>query len=125
MDKISFEALLKEEAGEEKVNMENVTACIERLVKENLRLLTEFNETKAREAKRYEELKRESSLEIMELKHALKEQGALASGQEEITCKNIKKTLCYEESDEILSVEVSLDNISSQNFFKFTESFQS
>lgn len=32
----------------------------------------------------------------------------------EITCKNIKKTLCYEESDEILSVEVSLDNISSQ-----------
>lgn len=33
---------------------------------------------------------------------------------DEITCKNIKKTLHYEESDEILSVEVSLDNISSQ-----------
>lgn len=85
MDKISFEALLTEEAGEVKVNMENVTACIERLVKENLRLLTELNETKAREAKRYEELKRESSLEIMKLKRALKEQGALASRQEEVS----------------------------------------
>ena len=80
MDKISFEALLTEEAGEVKVNMENVTACIERLVKENLRLLTELNETK-----RYEELKRESSLEIMVLKRALKEQGALASRQEEVS----------------------------------------
>ena len=32
----------------------------------------------------------------------------------EVTCKNIKKTLHIEESGEILSVEVSLNNISSQ-----------
>ena len=32
----------------------------------------------------------------------------------EVTCKNIKKTLHIEENGEILSVEVSLNNISSQ-----------
>lgn len=82
MEMISFETLLKEELQEEIVRMESVKPVIEGLVKENSRLREELCETRAREAKRYEELRRESSLEIERLKRALDEQKGVEIRQE-------------------------------------------
>lgn len=75
MDKISFEMLLKEYPEEKKVSRESMKACIDKLVEENTRLRTELIETRAKEAKRYEDLQRETSLEIKRLKLALKAHG--------------------------------------------------
>lgn len=85
MDKISFGTLLKEEPGEEQVSRESMKACIEKLAEENRKLREELIETRAREAKRYDDLQRKNSLEIKRLERALKEQGALASRQEEVS----------------------------------------
>lgn len=75
MDKISFEMLLKEYPEEKKVSRESMKACIDKLVEENTRLRTELIETRAKEAKKYEDLQRETSLEIKRLKLALKVHG--------------------------------------------------
>ena len=72
MDKISFGTLLKEEPGEEQVSRESMKACIEKLAEENRKLREEL-------------IERKNSLEIKRLERALKEQGALASRQEEVS----------------------------------------
>lgn len=82
MDKISFEMLLKEYPEEKKVSRESMKACIDKLVEENTRLRTELIETRAKEAKKYEDLQRETSLEIKRLKLALKVHGDVALKQE-------------------------------------------
>lgn len=82
MDKISFEMLLKEYPEEKKVSRESMKACIDKLVEENTRLRTELIETRAKEAKKYEDLQRETSLEIKRLKLALKAHGDVALKQE-------------------------------------------
>lgn len=82
MDKISFEMLLKEYPEEKKVSRESIKACIDKLVEENTRLRTELIEMRAKEAKKYEDLQRETSLEIKRLKLALKAHGDVALKQE-------------------------------------------
>ena len=82
MDKISFEMLLKEYPEEKKVSRESMKACIDKLVEENTRLRTELIEMRAKEAKKYEDLQRETSLEIKRLKLALKAHGDVALKQE-------------------------------------------
>ena len=82
MDKISFEMLLKEYPEEKKVSRESMKACIDKLVEENTRLRTELIETRAKEAKKYEDLQRETSLEIKRLKLALKVHGDVSLKQE-------------------------------------------
>ena len=82
MDKISFEMLLKEYPEEKKVSRESMKACIDKLVEENTRLRTELIEMRAKEAKKYEDLQRETSLEIKRLKLALKVHGDVALKQE-------------------------------------------
>lgn len=82
MDKISFEMLLKEYPEEKKISRESMKACIDKLVEENTRLRTELIETRAKEAKKYEDLQRETSLEIKRLKLALKVHGDVVFMQE-------------------------------------------
>lgn len=82
MDKISFEMLLKEYPEEKKVSRESIKACIDKLVEENTRLRTELIEMRAKEAKKYEDLQRETSLEIKRLKLALKVHGDVVFMQE-------------------------------------------
>lgn len=82
MDKISFEMLLKEYPEEKKVSRESIKACIDKLVEENTRLRTELIEMRAKEAKKYEDLQRETSLEIKRLKLALKAHGDVVFMQE-------------------------------------------